>query len=286
MTDGARERLQHVLGTAVTGLHPLSGGSVANVTAATLADGTRVVAKTGTEKSGLDIEGRMLDEIKARSSLPVPDVIHAAPDLLVMTFVDSDGGDIGDGVERDAAHHLAALHDVTNATFGFPFDTLIGGLHQPNPESLSWRDFFRDHRLLYIAGVARDAGRLDNATFGRIEKLAADLDDFLPAESRPSLLHGDMWSGNVLTRAGRVAGFVDPACYFGNAEIELAFATLFGTFGEHFFETYERLRPFDRDSFFGVRRDLYNLYPLLVHVRLFGGGYTGSVERTLARFGY
>lgn len=285
MTDAARRKLEQALGTQVSGLAPLAGGSVANVMAASLADGTRVVAKLGTAASKLDVEGRMLRELRARSDLPVPDVLHAAPDLLVMSHIDNGGGITG-SAERDAAHHLAALHGVRDDAFGFPFDTLIGGLHQPNPRTDDWIGFFRDHRLLYMAGTARAAGRLDDGTCARIGKLAADLDRFIPANGTPSLLHGDMWSGNVLTKNGRIAGFVDPACYFGNAEIELAFSTLFGTFSEAFFDEYEKLRPFDRQGFFETRRDLYNLYPLLVHVRLFGGGYVGSVERTLTRFGY
>ena len=91
-----------------------------------------------------------------------------------------------------------------------------------------------------------------------------------------------MWGGNVLTREGRIAGFIDPAIYYADPEIELAFATLFGTFGDTFFARYREHRPL-APGFFDVRRDLYNLYPLLVHVRLFGGGYVGGVVRTVRR---
>ena len=93
-----------------------------------------------------------------------------------------------------------------------------------------------------------------------------------------------MWTGNILCRGDRIAGFVDPAVYYGDAEIELAFSTLFGTFGQPFFRRYQELRPLE-PGFFEQRRDLYNLYPLLVHVRLFGGSYVDSVDRTLSRFG-
>jgi fructosamine-3-kinase len=106
------------------------------------------------------------------------------------------------------------------------------------------------------------------------------LDDGSP----PSLVHGDMWTGNVLCKGGRIAAFIDPAVYYADAEIELAFSTLFGTFGEAFFDRYREHRPL-QPGFFEARRDLYNLYPLLVHVRLFGGSYVGSVERTLRQFG-
>jgi fructosamine-3-kinase len=138
---------------------------------------------------------------------------------------------------------------------------------------------------LYMADEAVSAGRLRPGTRDRIERFAAKLGDFLPAHATPSLIHGDMWGGNVLCQAGRIAAFVDPAIYYADAEIELAFATLFSTFGEAFFARYREIRPI-APGFFEERRDIYNLYPLLVHVRLFGSGYVGSVTGTLTRLGF
>jgi fructosamine-3-kinase len=102
---------------------------------------------------------------------------------------------------------------------------------------------------------------------------------------RPSLIHGDVWTTNVLAEGEQITAFLDPAIYFAHAEIELAFTTLFGTFGPAFYERYHQIRPIG-PGFFETRRDLYNLYPLLVHVRLFGGSYVNSVHQILARFGY
>lgn len=286
MSAGAGARIAAALGRPVAAVAALPGGSVAEVVKAALADGGACVAKLGDATARLDIEGRMLAEIAARSALPVPEVLHAAPDLLVMSYIENDGGAITASVERDAAHHLAALHGITAPAFGFPFDTLIGGLGQPNPETASWRDFFRDARLLHMARAGLEAGRIAPALMGRIERFAGALDRFIGEDVKPALLHGDMWAGNVLVKGGRVAGFVDPACYFGDPEIELAFSTLFSTFGDDFFAAYGALRPFDAAGFFEARRDIYNLYPLLVHARLFGGHYAGAVERTLARFGF
>ena len=118
----------------------------------------------------------------------------------------------------------------------------------------------------------------------RLETLAGRLGRWISEPAHPSLLHGDMWTGNLLCRDGRIAGFIDPAIYFGDPEIELAFSTLFGTFGRAFFARYASLREL-KPGFFEERRDLYNLYPLLVHVRLFGGSYVSSVDRTLTQFG-
>ena len=173
---------------------------------------------------------------------------------------------------------------MTAPKFGFDGATVIGGLDQPNPWTDSWRDFFRDRRLLYMGREAMDAGRLSAGVMARLETLADRLDTWIAEPARASLVHGDMWGGNVLTAGGKITGFIDPAIYYADAEIELAFTTLFNTFGDAFFARYAEHRPI-RAGFFEERRDLYNLYPLLVHVRLFGGHYVNSVERTLERFG-
>jgi len=134
------------------------------------------------------------------------------------------------------------------------------------------------------------AGRLPGPLLKRVEKFAGELGKWLESSAagsprRAALVHGDMWGGNVLCKDGRIAGFVDPAIYYADPEIELAFATLFSTFGKPFFDRYEEIRPL-APGFFEERRDIYNLYPLLVHVRLFGGSYVNSVDGVLQRFGY
>ena len=179
---------------------------------------------------------------------------------------------------------LAALHERSSENFGFLRDTVIGGLPQPNPETREWIPFFRDHRLLYIARDCHAAGSLSAAMLARLERFAVKLDDLLEEPDRPSLVHGDMWGGNILSDKGRITGFLDPAIYYAHAEIELAFSTLFGTFGEAFFERYNGLRPI-RSGFFETRKDIYNLWHLLTHVRLFGPSYLGGVERVLVRHG-
>lgn len=273
------------LATAVVDVSSLSGGCIGQVYRLTLADGRVVVAKV--DESGaakLPIEAIMLTYLREHSELPVPTVIHSGPTLLLMTHIDGESR-FSAAAQTSAAEHLAALHNHTAAAFGLEYDTLIGGLHQPNPWTASWLAFFAEHRLAYMAGEGVRAGRLPESLRRRVIALADHLDDWLEEPPAPSLIHGDVWTTNVLATGDRVTGFLDPAIYYAHPEVELAFTTLFGTFGPPFFERYNSLRPI-RPGFFEVRRDLYNLYPLLVHVRLFGGSYVGSVERVLRGVGF
>lgn len=281
MTEDVAARVARLTGRRVTAMEPLRGGCVADIRRVTLANGESLVAKRG---AGLALEARMLRLLADTGRIPVPRVIHADDDLLLMEFVAA-GDPIGADAETDAAERLAALHGLTAPTFGLAFDTVIGGLPQPNARNRSWRAFFRDCRLMHMAEEARGAGRLPTALFARIERLAGHLDRWIADEAEPALIHGDLWTGNILVRGGKLAAVIDPAISYSDPEIELAFTTLFGTFGKAFFARYHELRPI-APGFFEERRDLYNLYPLLVHVRLFGGSYVTDVERTVARFGY
>jgi fructosamine-3-kinase len=272
-------RVRAALGSNVVREQDLAGGCIADVRRLTLADGRDVVAKVG---HGLALEGFMLSYLAAHSRLPVPEVFFSSEDLLLMEYLPT-SGQLSDAAQEDAADHLAALHHVTGATFGFERTTVIGGLKQPNPEESSWLEFFREHRLMYMTETAVHTKKLPPETALRIAKLAEHLDRWIDASARPTLIHGDMWTGNVLVNGDRIAGFVDPAIYHADPEIELAFSTLFGTFGEAFFKRYAEHHPLRAG--FAERKDLYNLYPLLVHVRLFGAHYVGDVEMILKRFG-
>lgn len=261
----------------------LSGGNGAGVWRLDMPDGAALAAKTGGAAGVLSAEGWMLEWLAAQTVLPVPRVLHAADDLLVMTYVEA-GDAIDETAERCAADLLAALHGVTGDRFGFPRDTPLCGLMQPNGWMTGWRDFFRDRRIMPMALAAMEEGRLPAELMGRVDQLCAQLDRWIADDVRPALIHGDMWGGNVLVQGGRISAFIDPALSYSDPEIELAFATLFHTFGDAFFARYAEHAPL-RPGFFETRRDLYNLYPALVHVRLFGGTYHGMVDTLLCRCG-
>lgn len=269
---------------ALLKLRPLTGGSIARVYRVDSPRGVFVFKTADAPRTRLDIEAGMLRYLRVQTDLPVPEVIGSAPNWLVLTFLP--GGSIFTrAAETHAAELIATLHAHTAPAFGFLDETLIGGLRQPNTRSAEWIPFFRDQRLRYMADEALRVGQLPEQMRIRIESLTYRLDDWLEEPDEPALIHGDLWTTNILADATHITGFLDPSLYYAHPEIELAFTTLFSTFGAPFFERYHALRPIS-PGFFEYRRDLYNLYPLLVHVRLFGGQYVGAVDQVLRRFGF
>ena len=279
------EGVEANLGERLRGTRPLGGGCIGEVYRVDLADGTPLVAKVDREgESHLDREAYMLRYLRQNTELPVPEVFHGSKTLLLMEFVEGTSS-FSEGAERHAADLVAELHGIGAEAYGHERDTLIGSLDQPNPWTPNWVAFFRDRRLLYAANVAHRADRLPTEDRHRIEKLAERLEDIIGEPNPPALIHGDVWSGNVLARNDRITAFLDPAIYHADPEIELAFISLFNSFGETFIEHYAQIRPIEK-GFFETRRDLYSLYPLLVHTYYFGGGYLASVRRVLSRFGF
>jgi len=271
------------LGERLLSVRPHGGGCIGEVYRVELEEGPPLVAKVDREgESHLEREAYMLRYLRQKSELPVPKVYHGSEKLLLMQFIEGSSR-FTEGAERNAAELLAGLHGITADSYGHERDTLIGALDQPNPPTKSWAEFFRDHRLLYMANIAHEAGRLPGQDLFRVERLSEKLDELMEAPNPPALIHGDVWSANVLAKGDRITAFLDPAIYYADPEIELAFISLFDSFGRPFLDRYQEIRPI-RDGFFEVRRDLYNLYPLLVHTYYFGDGYLGSVRNSLDRF--
>ncbi|MCB9186855.1 MAG: fructosamine kinase family protein [Flavobacteriales bacterium] len=177
--------------------------------------------------------------------------------------------------------NLAKMHSISNGSFGLDHDNYIGSLLQSNSEKETWADFYREERLIPQMKLAEKNGLLTSAMKRGFEALFVELENIFPTE-KPSLLHGDLWSGNMMVVADGLPSIYDPAVYFGHREMDLAMMTLFGGFGNAWVETYNEVYPLE--SGWQERVPIEQLYPLLVHVNLFGGGYGSDVEHILKRF--
>lgn len=188
---------------------------------------------------------------------------------LVLEFIEP--GDPHDQSSQRLGEQLAALHRHTADRFGWHRDNYIGSTPQPNGASDDWAAFFGERRLQFQLDLARDNGApaaLVDAGSELVAALPAFFGNYRPV---PSLLHGDLWGGNWACDTGGSPVIFDPAVYFGDRETDLAMTELFGGFNAAFYRAYNASWPLDAG--YAVRRDLYNLYHVLNHFNLFGGGY-------------
>ncbi len=233
------------------------------------------------------MEARGLETLAATDSVRVPAVIaHSHPGhevawLLLEWITDLRPDRHGWArLGRDlAALHRASSPDSGGARFGWSSDNMIASLVQPNGWSENWARFWAERRIRPLARELRERGIFSSAQVVVVEAAAKCAEQLLvPAAEAdgPSLLHGDLWSGNVLFARGRVPVLVDPAVYAGHREVDLAMADLFGGLAPAFEEAYQDAWPLQPG--YRERRPAYQLYPLLVHARLFGGAYVAAAE--------
>jgi protein-ribulosamine 3-kinase len=176
---------------------------------------------------------------------------------------------------------LARLHLCSSGKFGLDHDNYIGSLIQKNDQNDSWIDFFINSRLNFQLQAAIKTGHIQSQIVKQFEKLFEKLSSLLPDE-KPALLHGDLWGGNIMVDEKGLPCLIDPAVYYGYREVDIAMTTLFGGFDLSYLESYDEVYPLT--SGFADRLPIYNLYPLLVHVNLFGSGYVSQVKSVLSRF--
>jgi len=250
-----------------------------------LSDGSQVVVKLFKDSgSDLAVEGATMEYLKQHTQLPIPQVFYSGSDALVHEYVVADGT-LSAKYEPEAAEYLAELHKITADSYGFDFDTMRAGVRQPNPKTSKWVPFFTEHRLLYMAKQALDSGHLPADMMTRIEKFAEKTDAYLDEPEKPALLHGDITASTILCYQGKIRAFVDPAIFFGDPEFEFVFDGEQSSLSKVFFDSYKAIRPF-RAGFFEYRQNIYNLYPMLLNVKLFGSECLPRIDATLKRFGF
>ncbi len=220
-------------------------------------------------------EAQGLREMKkaCKGSLIIPEVYAVSSmgensGYIVLEYLNP--GYMSSGGDEALGSGLAQMHKFTNDRFGFYDDNYCGTTPQNNSWTTGWTEFFRDNRLRYLLGLIQKRRPFSAGERHIYDRLLDRIPDMLPQESVPVLIHGDLWSGNYMITAKGPA-LIDPAAYYADREMEMSIMTLFGGFSGRFFEGYNEVNPLPPG--WKERNKLYQLYHILNHYHLFGGGY-------------
>ena len=228
-------------------------------------------------------EARGLQLLSQADEIPVPEVVGHSESgnnaFLVLKYIDSERE--SPDFWEDFGQRLARLHQHHDTHFGLDHDNYIGSLYQSNRKHKTWTEFFIQERLEPLAKMAYNDHLLESKDIKSLEHFEKSIAQIFPAEP-PALIHGDLWSGNFMINEEGKAVIIDPAVYYGHREMDLGMSQLFGGFHSRFYEAYHQAYPLEPG--WQQRMDFCNLYPLLVHVNLFGSGYTGSFRSILRSF--
>jgi fructosamine-3-kinase len=276
----------HVTRASVQSVEPLGGGDIA-LSARVEVAGRRCFAKLQAlaPRGALACEAAGLEWLREAAALRIPEVLAVGEardhQVLVLEWIES-GAPAADHDEQ-LGRGLAALHGAGAPRFGLDRDNFIGTLPQvngPGPNA-GWSDFYAHRRLEPLIAPARGAGLLGADRARRLARLLERLPEITGPPEPPARLHGDLWAGNALCDERGRPVLIDPAVYGGHREMDLAMMALFGGFSSRVLDAYREASPLAPG--WRERVPLYQLYPLLVHVNLFGAGYLGALDQALQR---
>ncbi len=285
MTPEHRHALERALGHAVRSAKTLGGGSINDAEEVLLSDGTRIFLKTHPNPPNgmFGAEARGLRWLEEAGAIRVPQVIAVSDDhpaFLALELLPPRQRSAR--FDEELGRSLAALHAFGAPCFGLDHDNFIGRLHQTNSVGGDWASFYWSCRLEPQLRLADRHGLIDRATRSSFDALRAALPELVGPEEPPARLHGDLWGGNLHVDELGGPCLIDPAVYGGHREIDLAMMRLFGGFGTRVFAAYQEAMPLAPGA--EDRVALYQLYPLLVHVNLFGSSYSSSVKRSVSKY--
>ncbi|PIE43222.1 MAG: ketosamine-3-kinase [Gammaproteobacteria bacterium] len=262
-------------------IQPVSGGCINQAWQVKTLSGQTYFAKTHDRppQHFFAREAEGLQALHDSGSIRCPQVCLVTDSVLVLEFIPPEKPKAGSWSEL--GKQLAHLHNQPATQFGFDHDNYCGSTPQINTWNINGHAFFAESRLGYQTRIAYDNKRINRRLRDKIDNLGARLEQLIPSQP-PSLIHGDLWSGNLLFDSRGAPVLIDPACHYGWAEAELAMTSLFGGFPNAFYAAYEGERP--QVSGWRDREPIYNLYHLLNHVNLFGGAYLGQVESIVSHY--
>ena len=211
-----------------------------------------------------------------------PSIINYNDNLLIMSFINNDD-DQPNQTNGDLLNSIISLHSKKSKDYGFNFDTQIGGLRQINSSSKNWLEFYREKRLTYIFDLVNKNQPMDETINTKIDLLIKKMDNFIPNKPISSLLHGDLWEGNILFKNKKFVGFIDPGSFYGHNELEISYLRWFNPkfIDENFLDKYNDHIKIDK--YYLEYEPIYQLYYSLLNVYLWDRSYIEDVRKLLEK---
>ena len=277
--ETAKQIIKQELNSNIKKISQLGGGSINSVFLVEL-EKTKIVLKIN---DSLKFPGMFENEKKGllklnKSGVQTPQLIfeRTKDNLAFLALEYIPNGNFGNW--ELFGEKLAILHSNKNKFFGLDYDNYIGSLRQINKKEDNWKGFYSNQRLLHLTKFAFDKELLSKTDSKKMEEICLKLDTYIPF-TEPSLIHGDLWSGNLIFDQQGKPVFIDPAIYYGHPEMDWAMLSLFGSYPESAMKSYCNIIPLENNYF--EREKIYQLYPLLVHLILFGRGYYRDISEIL-----
>ena len=282
MSPELQAEIEAELGQRIAHQRSVSGGDINQAYRVELADGTAVFVKTHPRapKGAYTAEAAGLAWLKVEGGPALPTVLGCSERWLLLEWLDA--GDSRADYDERLGRELARLHQAAPEHFGLEHDNFIANLPQSNRHHDDWASFYGQERILPLVAACTHRGVWTGTTQAAFEHFVERLPQRVGEPEDPARLHGDLWAGNAMRGPEGQPVLIDPAVYGGHREMDLAMMKLFGGFSADVFAAYDELYPLQPD--WEERVDLWQLYPLLVHALLFGGGYAGRCVEVLRRW--
>jgi fructosamine-3-kinase len=277
--------LAELIGETITNYKPISGGDISNVFLLETKQ-NHFFLKVNSQKEAYTMflaEKQGLEAIAQTHTIATPKVHYCgqyeSDAFLLLKYIEPKTPSSKDF--ESLANQLAGLHKITASKFGWSQDNFIGSLSQTNQQHQNWATFYLNERISPQLELAKSKYLLSTNDIPEKQKIYSVFQELFQGIT-PSLLHGDLWSGNYLIAMDGTPYLIDPAVYYGHNEVDIAMSKLFGGFAPSFYQTYQEHFPSSEQT--NARMDLYQLYYLLVHLNLFGRSYYDSVKRILTHY--